>query len=285
MLSRLLMCAAVSWLGCSSASKSADAGPPIVLKVGTRSFTSADIDALIAQQPEAIRAHYGTAAGRAAWLDQLTRSELLVQEARRRGLDNDPAVKAMVDRLLVQKLAEQLELAAPDEASLRAAYQAAQNEFVRPDRLHVRAVFWASARDAGDRPVVEKAARATLARLTATKPAAREGAFEAVARSQSANLASRDAGGDLGPRTPEDLAALFGGGIEGAVAALQQPGQLSELLETERGFVVFYLRGRQPGLTQTFESVRPRLAQRLTAEARTKALEELVERLSKANQP
>jgi parvulin-like peptidyl-prolyl isomerase len=260
-----------------------DAGPPVVLQVGSHGFTSAQLEALIQEQPEPLRAHYRSEAGRAAFIDQLVRTELLLQEARRRGLDQDPAVRAMVDRLLVQKLAEQLQPAPPDEGQLRAAYEAAQNEFVRPDRVHVRAIFWESPRGAADRASVEKSAKATVARLSGVKPAAREAAFEAAARTDTAYAPSREAGGDVGPRTPEDLSALFGAGIESPSAALQQPGQMTGLIETERGFVVLYLRGRQPGLSQTFEAVRPRLAQRLEAEARTKALEALVERLKKEN--
>lgn len=279
----LSVVAMVGLLRCSSGSSGRDAGPPPVLQIGARSFSAAELQALIEEQPEALRAHYGTPSGREAFIAQLVRTELLVQEARRQGLERDPAVRGMVDRLLVQKLAERLELPPIDEDQLRAAYQAAQNEFVRPDRLHLRAIYWASPPGAPDRPAVEKAAKATVGRLAATKPDAREAAFEATARTVTAHLASRDAGGDLGPRTPEDLAALFGAGVEAPAGKLQQPGQLSELIETDRGLVVLYLRGRQPGLTQTFEAVRPRLAQRLSAEARTQALEMLVERLAREN--
>lgn len=280
---RWFMCVLVGLSGCSAKVASQDAGAPVVLQVGSHGFTSSELEALIQEQPEPLRAHYRSGAGRGAFIDQLVRTELLVQEARRKGLDQDPAVRAMVDRLLVQKLAEQLQPPAPDEGQLRAAYAAAQNEFVRPDRLHVRAIYWESPRGSAERGSVEKSAKAIVVRLSGTKPAAREAAFETTARTDTAYVPSREAGGDVGPRTPEDLSALFGAGIEGPAAALQQPGQMTELVETERGFVVLYLRGRQPGLSQTFESVRPRLAQRLEAEARTKALEGLVERLKKEN--
>lgn len=271
----------VGLAACSPNVASKDAGPPFVLEVGSRGFTALEIDSLIQEQPEVLRGHYRSESGRAAFLERLMRSELLVQEARRQGLDRDPAVRAMVDRLLVQKLAEQAELPAVSEEQLRAAYQASLNEFVRPDRLHLRAIFWASVRGAGDRAAVQKQARGVAAMLSAVKPAGRETAFEAAARAGTSHVASKETGGDLGPRTAEELGVLFGTGLETGASALQQPGQVSELLETERGFVVLYLRGRQPGLTQTFESVRPKLALRLAAEGRTRALETLVERLKR----
>lgn len=277
------VCVAVGFLSCSPKMGGRDAGALVLLQVGSRGFSEAELDVLIQSQPDPLRTHYRTESGRAAFIDQLVRTELLVQEARRRGLEKDPAVQGMVDRLLVQRLAEKLEPVAADEAQLKAAYQAAQNEFVKPDRLHVRAIFWPSPRGAADRAGAEKSARAVIARVLAAKGPVREAAFETAARLETANAALRESGGDLGPRTPEDLTALFGAGAENHVPPLQQPGQLSELIDTDRGLVVLFLRGRQPGLTQTFESVRPRLAQRLAAESRTKALEELVERLKNEN--
>ncbi len=273
---RALVCMAVAAVGCSLGTKS-DAGGAAVLEVGTRSFSAGDLKTLVDEQPEALRSHYRTPSGRAAFIEQLIRTELLVQEAQRKDLDKEASVRQMYDRLLVQKLVEQIELPPPTDAQLNAAYQTARNEFVRPDRLHVRAIFW----ERGTGAAVEKSAQAVKGRIAAVKPAAREAAFEAVARTQSALLSSRDSGGDLGPRTPEDLAVLFGKGIENAASQLQQPGQMSDLIETERGFVLLFLRGRQPGLIQTFESVKSRLAQRLLAIERTKTIEQLVERLKR----
>jgi peptidyl-prolyl cis-trans isomerase C len=276
---RKMACLMLAAVGCSSPPSAHDAGGPFELSVGERRFTSAEVDALVQSQPEALQAHYRSENGRAAFVEQLIRSEVLVQEARRKRLDEDPSIRSMVDRMLIQKLVEQLELPTIDEAQLKAAYEAAQNEFIRPDRFHVRAIFWASPKGSTDYAAVETRARAAQKKLSGLKGAAREATFEAMARAETAYLPSRESGGDLGPRTPEELATLLGHGIEGSVVTMQQPGQLSEVITTDRGLVLLLLRGRQPGLTQTFESVKPRLLQRLSAEARTKALENLVARL------
>jgi hypothetical protein len=87
--------------------------------------------------------------------------------------------------------------------------------------------------------------------LAATRAALCEAAFEAAAREGSDQLASRAEGGDLGPRTPEDLASARRQRLQGPAAALQQSGQMTDLVETDRGLRVLYLRGRHPGLTQT----------------------------------
>ena len=69
----------------------------------------------------------------------------------------------------------------------------------------------------------------------------------------------------------------------GSAGRLKGYIEMAGVIDTNRGFVVLFLRGRQPGLTQSFESVKPRLAQRLMAEGRGRALEELVVSLKNAN--
>lgn len=278
----VVLCVSLMLVNCASRS-SVDAGAaPALLRVGDRSFTVAEVQSLINEQPEIIRARYSTETGRREFLEGLVRTELLLAEARRRDLDKDPGVRSLVERLLVQKLAEQTTPAEPTESELKSAYEKAQSEFVKPDRLHVRALFLASALGASDREKVRKEASGLHAGLLKTKPAEREGRFEALARERSDLLASRDSGGDLGPRTTADLVAVLGDGVQSGLT-LQQTGAITEVLETERGFVILYLRGRQPGLTQSYESVKPRLAQKIVAEGRGRALEELVARLKKTN--
>lgn len=277
----VILCGSLTLINCASNTSVDAGGAAVVMRVGERTFTLPEVQALLAQQPEFVRAQYTSKEGRRAFLEGLARSELLLAEARSRGLDNDPAVRSLVERLLVQKLAEQTNPPDPTEAELRAAYDKALSEFVKPDRLHVRALFLASVRGGSDREKVRKEAGALHAALLKMKASDREARFEVLARERSDLLSSRDAGGDLGPRTPADLTALVGEGIQPHLATLQQTGTLTEVLETERGFLVLYLRGRQPGLTQSFESAKARLAQRLIAEGRARALEELLARLRK----
>ena len=277
----VVMCVAVGLISCSASSKVDAGAEPVLLRVGERTFTVADVSRLISEQPEVLQSKYSTEAGKKEFVEGLTRTELLLAEARRRGLEKDTSVRSLVERLLVQKLAEQTTPNAPTESELKKAYDDAQSEFVKPDRLHLRAVFLAAPLGDANREKVKKEAAAAHALLLAAKPTEREARFEVLARQRSDLLAWRDAGGDLGPRTTADLVALLGLGVQKGAADLQQPGTMTEVLETERGFVMLYLRGRQPGLTQSFESVKPRLAQRLVAEGRARALEELVSALKK----
>src|SRR5512138_3434976 len=68
--------------------------------------TAAEFQARLAEQSPLIRQRYGTLERKREFLDQLIRFEVLVGEARRRGLDRDPEVLATLEKLMVQRLVQ-----------------------------------------------------------------------------------------------------------------------------------------------------------------------------------
>src|SRR5262245_57809783 len=66
---------------------------PALATVGDRVITAADLQAKIAEQPAFSQARYKSPEKRKELLDTVIRSELLLAEARRRGLADDPEVK------------------------------------------------------------------------------------------------------------------------------------------------------------------------------------------------
>lgn len=256
---------------------SPDAGVAEVT-VGERSWSKSDIDRLIANEPALIRIKYAEAGGRAAFVDRLIESELLLQEARRRGIDQQPEVKAAADRVVVQALAAQLASDVPDEAELRKVYEASREESVRPDRLHVRAVLYQAQKGSPGARRAALDAQAALSKLLAVPAAERDAKVAALARTRAAGFDAGGTDGDLGPRTGAELEELLGAGAQKAQQALKVPGDLVAL-ETEKGTALILLRGVQPGFSQSFEAARPRLEQDLIAQRRAEALRTLLERL------
>jgi peptidyl-prolyl cis-trans isomerase C len=66
-----------------------------------------------------------------------------------------------------------------------------------------------------------------------------------------------------------------------AASALQTPGELSGVIETERGFHVLALRQRVPGSARTLAESRSRIIRLLSERSRDRKLEELSKELSK----
>lgn len=244
--------------------------------VGSRSFSKNEVEALIQTQPEVVRVRYLDDRGKREFVDQVVRTELLVQEARRRGFDRDPEVKASFERLLVQKLTASLEPVRPEDATLRRFYDEHRSEFVRPERLHLSAIFVEAPEGSPGRAQAMKDASTWASEVKGLKPADGATAFARMAAEHSTHAPSRTSAGDVGPRTPEDLEALFGRPLREPLDKMKAPGDVVGPISTDRGVVILRLTGRQPGSETTFESVRDRIEWRLLAEARLNAVNALL---------
>ncbi|MBK9266429.1 MAG: peptidylprolyl isomerase [Polyangiaceae bacterium] len=112
--------------------------------------------------------------------------------------------------------------------------------------------------------------------------------FAMLAQAYSDEAATRDAGGDLGLRTPQGSPAAKAGQrpvlapeFENAVMTLE-PGQISEPIAVDRGIVIFKLISRQASRYKSYEESKDEMVQRLQTEilekAKRKWLEELNQR-------
>jgi hypothetical protein len=77
-------------------------------------------------------------------------------------------------------------------------------------------------------------------------------------------------------RTKADLELVLGKDVAQSVFALKNIGDISPVVEGERGFFLFKLTGKVPGLEQNLESARPMITPRLTQEHRTQAVDTFI---------
>lgn len=267
-------------VGCRGREEEA-AAEPAVATVGNATITAAQYKARLDEQAPFIRARYTTLERKQEFLNGLIQFEVLAQEAQRRGLDKDPELQEALRKLMVQRLIRQMteELKPPSEAEVRQYYEEHRAEFVRPEQVRLSHIFLAAARGDARRAQVKAEALALLARARAQQSEVRQGGFEDLARERSEDAASKSLGGDLGPRTAEELTQAWGAALAQAAFSVQSPNELGPLVETEKGFHLFRLKLRQAGLNHSLESVKERIESRLLAERRTQALESLVKQL------
>jgi peptidyl-prolyl cis-trans isomerase SurA len=83
-------------------------------------------------------------------------------------------------------------------------------------------------------------------------------------------------GGDMGKITEGSLSESFNRAVEGLAA-----GQVSDVIETPEGFHLLRLDERNPGETQTFESVKEQIHKKMLEDKRAEALAEWTENLRK----
>jgi len=147
--------------------------------------------------------------------------------------------------------------------ALRALYEERSGVYNVPEKIRARHILFAVPAGSDDAAVekVKSEAEQALASL-------RSGAdFAALASQRSDDPGSKSQGGDLG---------FFGRGqmvppFEQAAFALQDPGQLSDVIRTTYGFHIIRLEERQPASSRSYDEVSEELARELLTREATKA--------------
>jgi peptidyl-prolyl cis-trans isomerase C len=220
------------------------------------------------------------------YLEGLVRFELLSQEAVRRGLVNDPEVVESTKKVMVQRLLNtELEKAASAPVSqqeMEAEYEKHRSDYQRPEMVRLSHIFLAAPKgDAALRAQKLEQARDALKQAQALN-AQDFGAFGHLAQQRSEEPRTRPLDGDLRFWTRDELAAQYGAEVLAASAELQAVGDvLPRVVETDAGFHVLKLRGRQPAVNQTAADVKVQLESRIRYERRTARMEQLMEELKR----
>jgi len=193
--------------------------------------------------------------------------EALYGEALSLGMDRSDWVveRRLAERMAARLRAEGAEQPVSDEA-LRSAFDRHRDVWERPATVQISHLFFSHARRGAD---ADSDARAALSALRA----ARLGPDAAAGRGDPFLL-----GGDLPPRSADELARGFGPRFAAAVAALE-PGAWSEPIESSYGLHLVWVRARAPAEPADFERVRPQVEDVLRSERGEAALRAALRRL------
>lgn len=178
---------------------------------------------------------------------------VLAQDAVNKGLDKDPVVQAMIqiarDRVLSELMLQRIDQASLPrqqdiEAYAQTAYKANPKRFEQPEQIRARHILIKTGP-----PEARQTAQLILDQLKAGA------SFEALAATKSEDPGSAKQGGDLGFFTKGRMVPAF----EAAAFALQQPGELSGLVESPFGFHIVRLEARRPAGPAPYEEVKDAL--------------------------
>jgi peptidyl-prolyl cis-trans isomerase C len=264
----------------AACSKEAKKAGPFVAEGDGVAVTAEEMKKKLDEQSPFVRARYATLDRKKEFLENLIRFELLAKEARARGLDKDPEVQETLQKVMVQKLVRQAfddEKAKPSDEVVKKYYDAHVDEFVKPERVRISAVFFNAPAGSPQRASKAAEAKKALARLKTEGPK-NPLAFSNVARELSEDAASKASGGDLGYRTRDELTKQYSAELANASFALKE-GQESGVVETPQGFALVKLGARQAPTNRPFDEVKGQLAARIGREARTKEFDEFIKKL------
>lgn len=233
----------------------------VLALVNGRTITQVEFDIRWNELSEATRARYNKEGGKRRFLDELITRELLMQEARRQGLDQSDVIRdrtqrykeqLILDELLKERLREKVEL---EQAELTAYYDKHANELLAPLKVQVSQML--------------------LSNLPAAKDLKKQvesgGDFAKFAQRYSIDDKTKGKGGDLGPYRKNALDP----DVDAVVQTLK-PGAISEPIKTEAGYYLVKVSPLDQETIQADFATRERLRQELLADKRRKRFEDVI---------
>jgi len=241
----------------------------VILTVGETKITAGEYEQLVDSLPEQFRAA-ARGPNKRQFAEQLVRIKILADEAKRRKLDQTPAIQRQVelqkDNLLANALFQELATNVKvDDAAARQYFEQHKSEYESVHARHILIRMKGSPvpLQPSKKDLTEEEALAK-AQEVRKKLAAGED-FDSLAKAESDDAGSGAKGGDLGTFKHGQMVAQF----EQAAFALPV-GQLSEPVKSQFGYHIIKVEQHD---TTTFDEVRPELEKRLRPELARTAVE------------
>jgi peptidyl-prolyl cis-trans isomerase C len=248
-------------LAAGACSDKPDPSSKALAVINGKEITASEFDLRWSQVPEFARKTYAGTDGRRKFLDELITRELLLQEAKKRGIDRDRTFQERLERIkernmldgLIREEVDARVTVTPDE--IKAFYDANRGNFTAPDELRAGHIL------------VRTEAEATEIRKSILEGES----FAGAARRVSLDAATRHKGGDLGvikkgQTVPEFERALF----------TLKVGEISQPVPTQFGYHLVKLTDRTPGGPLSFEEAKDQVKEQVQIEKKRKRFDELV---------
>ena len=205
-------------------------------------------------------------------LDKLVERELLVDVAKKAGIEKDPeyvktlenykkdlAIRVWMDKIYKRTLIS--------DSEANKYYQEHKKEFVKPESLHARHILVKTQKEAED----------IIKELSKLKGEELKKKFIELAKEKSIGPSGKN-GGDLG---------YFGKGamvkpFNDAAFALKVGEITKEPVKTQFGYHVIYLEDRKPETTLKFEEVKDKIIAKMRQEQFSKTISDTIEKEKKS---
>lgn len=229
--------------------------------INGKEITASEFDLRWSQLPEFARKTYAGQDGRKKFLEELITRELLLQEARKRGLDRDRALVERVERFKERSVLDNLMREEVDSRitvtleEMKAYFAAHPGSFASPDDMRASHILVKTEEEA----------------LDARKRLEQGEDFAGLARKISLDLATKFKGGDLGPIKKGQTIPQF----EKALLGLKV-GEISQPVATQFGWHIIKLNDRATGASLAFEDAKDQVKEQIQIEKKRKRFDELV---------
>jgi peptidyl-prolyl cis-trans isomerase C len=233
---------------------------PVVAMINGRSITQSEFDIRWEELSPATRVRYEKEGGKRRFLDELIMRELLMQEARKQGLDQADDIREktlryreqlILDELLKDRIKTKVEVS---KEELEAYLGKHANQLLANPKVQVSVMLLPN----------------IYAAMDLKRQVEGGGNFTRFALRYSIDERSRAKGGDLGPYRK----GLLEPELETLIPSLH-PGVVSDPIKTDKGYYLMKVSPLEPEILQADQAIRERLRQELLAEKRRKRLDDI----------
>jgi peptidyl-prolyl cis-trans isomerase C len=233
----------------------------VVALVNGRQITQTEFETRWGELAAATRTRYEKEGGKRRFLDELITRELLMQEARKQGLDQSDAIRdraqryreqLILDELLKDRIKAKIEVS---KEELDAFYEKHAHELLTPLKVQVSQMLLPNYSAAKD---LEKQIN-------------QGGDFGKFAQRYSVDGKTRARGGDLGPYRKD----LVIPDVDAVIHTLK-PGMVSAPIKTDAGYYLVMITALDKEIIQADLAVRERLRQELLNEKRRKRFDDVI---------
>jgi peptidyl-prolyl cis-trans isomerase C len=234
---------------------------PVLALVNGRQITQSEFDTRWSELAEATRARYEKEGGKRRFLDELITRELLMQEARKKGLDQDETIRERTQRYKEQLILDELL-----KDTIKAKIELSKEELDAYYEKHARELLT---------PLKVSVSQMLLANFPAAKDLEKQvnqgGDFAKFAQRYSIDGKTKANGGDLGPYR----IGLVIPEVDEVIHTLK-PGMVSAPIKTDAGYYLVKIAPLDKEIIQTDLAIRERLRQELLNEKRRRRFDEVI---------
>jgi len=220
-----------------------------------------------------------------ARLEEMVRFEMLYSAATNAGYDSTPEIREAVRRLIVDRYIEDVllpQLAAVEfgDDEVEAYFRDHAADFTEPAAYRGAVVQVTIPPTASAEGRAKLRQRVEDARSEALALGPEVETFGSVAVKHSDDQATRYRGGEMGWIADGDTATRWEEPVIGALTGLQQPGEISRVIETESGYYVVKLVDRRAERVRDLAEVRNRVNHAVHQEKVHRVKQDLFDRLA-----
>lgn len=239
----------------------------MLARIDDRVITVAEVEAQLNGMNDYARRRYLSPEQKKKYVEGLVQIEVMAREAQRRGYDRDPEVvrqlkQHMISKLVNAEIGEKVTAEDVTDAEVEQYYRTNLERWKQPEQVRVSQI-----------QVAERAAAEKIA-AEARSGASAETTFRELVARHSTDEDSKPRDGDLA--FIDRGSTRYPAAIVEAAFALKKIGELSPVIQTDRGFHVLRLTQRRPGFTRPLAEVAADVRRQVLADKRAKKMDELV---------